>query len=135
RRPWRWAASSSHRGGTVYVRIELSPLAAITVRSRSTTSGAGYGSPPGPGRNVPYVTPRIQNFSLPTKRNLPATCGRGGAAPFPDVAGRRRRGATRPLTTGLAVTGTRSVRSADILLFPVTSVPSISLEPSSLAAE
>src|SRR5262249_39277653 len=32
------------------------------------------------GRNVPYVTPRIQNFSSPTNKNLPFTLGRSHKA-------------------------------------------------------
>src|SRR5881398_3628149 len=51
------------------------PLAAISAKSRSTTSGLWYSLPLASGRNVPYVTPRIQNFSSPTYRNFPREPG------------------------------------------------------------
>src|SRR5712691_6670610 len=86
RRPLRCAASRSQRGGTVYVRTEFRPFVAIWARSRSTTSGEGYSSPGGPRRNVPYVAPRIQNFSSPTNRNFPADLGLGKVT-LPGVVG------------------------------------------------
>ena len=58
----------------------FTPLAAIWVKSISTTLRAGYGAPWSPGLNVPYVTPRTQNFSPPTKRNFPEGRGRGKLA-------------------------------------------------------
>src|SRR5438874_13271190 len=51
------------------------PLAAISAKSRSITSGLWYSLPLASGRNVPYVTPRIQNFSSPTYRNFPREPG------------------------------------------------------------
>ena len=51
--PFSAAVSSSHRGGTVYVRTAFSPLFAMSAKSRATTDGGGYGSPSRFGRKVP----------------------------------------------------------------------------------
>ena len=66
KRPASSARSSSHRGGTLYVRTALIPWARIAAKSVATVDGAGYSQPSSSGRNVPYVTPRRGACSAPT---------------------------------------------------------------------
>ena len=53
KRPSSSATSSSHRGGTLYVRTALIPWARIAAKSVATVDGAGYSQPSSSGRNVP----------------------------------------------------------------------------------
>jgi ABC-type multidrug transport system fused ATPase/permease subunit len=69
--PMEEARSSSHTGGSVYVRTAFTPFAAICAKSASTVSRAGNGPDSGNSRNVPYVTPRMYSLSAPAYRNLP----------------------------------------------------------------
>ena len=51
--PHSEAASRSHWGGTVYVRMALMPFSAINAKSRSTVAKEWYSLPFSSGRNGP----------------------------------------------------------------------------------
>src|SRR6185503_18666282 len=69
-------------------------------KSRSTRLRGGNSFPSSSGRNVPYVTPRMKNFSSPTKMNLPRTWGRAVGRRMALVTARSNAGAKIQLNPG-----------------------------------